>query len=62
MMVIVRNSVFVLVILPNYIKHRSLDTIQSQVRVIMTSIGNMDQTSKNLFAKQLFANGIYSKG
>lgn len=39
-----------------------LNTIQSQVRVIMTSIGNMDQTSKNLFAKQLFANGIYSKG
>jgi integrase len=37
------------------------NTIQSQMQALITTLGNMDETSKNSFAKQLFQAGIYKK-
>jgi integrase/recombinase XerD len=37
------------------------NTIQSQMQALITTLGNMDETSKNSFAKQLFHAGIYKK-
>jgi hypothetical protein len=35
------------------------DTMQSQMQYIIATLGNMDQSTQNTFAKQLFANGVY---
>jgi hypothetical protein len=35
--------------------------LQSQVQTILSNLGNMDQSSKNQLAKQLFKNGVYDK-
>jgi integrase len=37
------------------------NTIQSQMQALISTLGNMDETSKNTFAKQLFQVGIYKK-
>jgi integrase len=37
------------------------NTIQSQMQALITALGNMDEISKNAFAKQLFQNGLYRK-
>lgn len=34
--------------------------LQSQVQVLMSSIGTIDQPSKNELAKKMFENGIYT--
>jgi hypothetical protein len=35
------------------------NTMQSQMQSVISALGSMDQTTKNIFAKQLFANGVY---
>jgi len=35
------------------------NTMQSQMQSLITALGSMDQSTKNTFAKQLFANGMY---
>jgi hypothetical protein len=35
------------------------NTMQSQMQSLITVLGTMDQPTKNTFAKQLFANGMY---
>jgi hypothetical protein len=37
------------------------NTIQSQMQSLITTLGNMDQSTKNTFAKQLFHSGIYKQ-
>ena len=37
------------------------NTIQSQMQALISTLGNMDEKSKNTFAKQLFQNGLYKK-
>jgi integrase/recombinase XerD len=37
------------------------NTMQSQMQSLVTTLGNMDQSTKNLFAKQLFNGGVYKK-
>jgi len=37
------------------------NTMQSQMQSLITVLGNMDQSTKNTFAKQLFNGGIYKK-
>ena len=37
------------------------NTIQSQMQSLITVLGNMDQLTKNTFAKQLFNSGIYKR-
>jgi hypothetical protein len=34
-------------------------TMQSQVQMLISTLGSMDQSSKNELAKKLFQNGIY---
>ena len=34
-------------------------SIQSQMQALITTLGNMDEKSKNKFAKQMVQNGIY---
>ena len=34
-------------------------SMQSQMQALITTLGNMDETSKNSFAKQMVQNGIY---
>ena len=36
-----------------------LNTMQSQMQVLILTLGNMDEMNKNTFAKQLFQSGIY---
>jgi integrase/recombinase XerD len=35
------------------------DLMQSQMQSLIIAVGNMDQSTKNNFAKQLFTNGVY---
>ena len=35
------------------------NTMQSQMQSVISALGSMDQSTKNTFAKQLFANGVY---
>jgi hypothetical protein len=35
------------------------NSMQSQMQSLITALGNMDQSAKNTFAKQLFENGVY---
>jgi hypothetical protein len=35
------------------------NSMQSQMQSLITALGNMDQSTKNTFAKQLFENGVY---
>ena len=37
------------------------NTMHSQMQSLITILGNMDQSTKNTFAKQLFGNGIYER-
>ena len=37
------------------------NTMQSQIQSLITALGNMDQSTKNTFAKQLFSSGIYER-
>ena len=37
------------------------DLMQSQVHRLISSLGDMDQASKNVFARQLYKNGMYDK-
>jgi integrase/recombinase XerD len=37
------------------------NTMQSQMQSLITAVGNMDQSTKNTFAKQLFSRGIYER-
>jgi len=37
------------------------NTIQSQMQSLITTLGNMDQSTKNIFAKQLFNSGKYKQ-
>jgi hypothetical protein len=37
------------------------NTMQSQMQSLITTLGNMDQSTKNNFAKQLFSSGIYER-
>jgi integrase len=37
------------------------NTIQSQMQSLITALGNMDQSTKNTFAKQLFSSGIFER-
>jgi integrase len=37
------------------------DLMQSQVHRLISSLGDMDQASKNVFTKQLYKNGMYDK-
>jgi hypothetical protein len=37
------------------------NTIQSQMQSLITTLGNMDQSTKNTFAKELFNSGIYKR-
>ncbi len=37
------------------------NTMQSQMQSLITTLGNLDQTTKNTFAKQLFNSGIYER-
>jgi integrase/recombinase XerD len=36
-------------------------TMQSQMQSLIVTLGNMDQSTKNTFAKQLFSSGIYER-
>jgi hypothetical protein len=37
------------------------NVMQSQMQSLITTLGNMDQSTKNTFAKQLFSSGIYER-
>jgi integrase/recombinase XerD len=37
------------------------NTMQSQMQSLLTIVGNMDQSTKNMFAKQLFISGMYER-
>jgi hypothetical protein len=37
------------------------NTMQSQMQSLITAVGNMDQSTKNTFAKQLFSSGMYER-
>ncbi|MFZ0512578.1 MAG: tyrosine-type recombinase/integrase, partial [Candidatus Nitrosopolaris sp.] len=37
------------------------NSIQSQMQSLITAVGNMDQSAKNTFAKQLFSSGIFER-
>jgi len=37
------------------------NTIQSQMQSLITTLGNMGQSTKNTLAKQLFHSGIYER-
>jgi ribosomal protein L40E len=41
--------------------NQQVNMMQSQMQALITTLGNMDETSKNSFAKQLFQNGLYKK-
>jgi integrase len=38
------------------------NSMQSQIQSLMAVLGNMDQSARNVFAKQLFNGGMYEKG
>jgi integrase len=40
--------------------NHQVNMMQSQMEALITALGNMDETSKNVFAKQLFQIGMYS--
>jgi hypothetical protein len=35
--------------------------MQSQMRTVITALGNMDESTKNTFTKQLFSSGMYER-
>jgi predicted nucleic acid-binding Zn ribbon protein len=39
-----------------------LNQIESQLKHLITTLGSMDQLTKNAFAKELFISGMYEKG
>jgi uncharacterized protein with GYD domain len=41
--------------------NQQLNVMQSQMQALIATLGNMDETSKNSFAKQLFQAGMYKK-
>ena len=43
------------------IMEERFNSMQSQMQSLITALGNMDQSTKNDFAKQLFSSGIYEK-
>jgi integrase len=43
------------------IMEERFNSMQSQIESLMTALGNMDQPTKNSFAKQLFKRGMYEK-
>lgn len=43
------------------IMEERFNSMQSQVQSLITALGNMDQSTKNTFAKQLFNSGMYEK-
>ena len=44
------------------IMEERFNAMQSQMQSLITTLGNMDEASKNTFAKHLFDSGIYQKG
>jgi flagellar capping protein FliD len=40
---------------------KQFNTMQSQMQSLIAALGNADQTTKNVFAKQLFQEGIYKQ-
>jgi hypothetical protein len=38
-----------------------LNILKSQMQALISALGNMDQESKNAFARQLFVSRIYQK-
>jgi hypothetical protein len=41
------------------IMEERFNSMQSQMQSLITTLGSMDQSTKNTFAKQLFENGVY---
>jgi hypothetical protein len=41
------------------IMEERFNSMQSQMQSLITAVGNMDQSTKNTFAKQLFSSGIF---
>src|SRR2546425_3787565 len=41
------------------IMEERFNSMQSQMQSLMAALGNMEQSTKNIFAKQLFENGVY---
>jgi hypothetical protein len=41
------------------IMEERFNSIQSQMQSLITTLGSMNQSTKNTFAKQLFENGVY---
>ena len=37
------------------------NSMQSQMQSLIAAVSNMDQSTKNTFAKQLFSSGIYKR-
>ena len=37
------------------------NTMQSQMQSLIAALGNMDQSTKNTFAKQLFSSGLFER-
>jgi hypothetical protein len=37
------------------------NSMQSQIQSLIAAVSNMDQSTKNAFAKQLFNSGIYER-
>jgi hypothetical protein len=43
------------------IMEERFNSMQSQMQSVITALGNMDESTKNTFAKQLFSRGIYER-
>jgi hypothetical protein len=43
------------------VMEEQFNSMQSQMQSLITTLGNMDQSTKNTFAKQLFNTGIYKR-
>jgi hypothetical protein len=41
--------------------NQQVNMMQSQMQALITTLGNMDEKSKNSFAKQLYRSGIVMK-
>jgi hypothetical protein len=38
---------------------QQFNVMKSQIQALISTLGNMDETTKNTFAKQLFNSGMY---
>ena len=43
------------------VMEEQFNSMQSQMQSLIAALGNMDQSTKNTFAKQLFSSGIYKR-